>query len=259
VTSVDGGVVVGDGLRLDADLVFDTRPAPPARPGRTALLQHFRGWFVRTEQDAFDPSVAGLMDFRTPQPSRGVAFRYVLPTSSREALVEHTEFTRAPLDDAGYDAALRTATAGLPPFEVLAVEQGAIPMTDAPFPRRVGERVYRLGAGGGATRPSTGYTFSGAQRQAAAVAEALASGRDPEPPLPYPRRHLLMDAVLLRALDGGHLAGAQYLADLFDRQPAERVLRFLDGTTTPAEDLAIVRTAPPLAMLAATAGLLRAR
>jgi lycopene beta-cyclase len=197
------------------------------------------------------------MDFRTPQPPRGVAFRYVLATSAREALVEHTEFTRAALDDAGYDRALRDATAGLPPFEVVGVEQGAIPMTDAPFARQVGERVYRLGAGGGATRPSTGYTFSGAQRQAAAVADAVAAGRDPLPPLPYPRRHLLMDAVLLRALDGGHLAGARFLADLFARQPAERVLRFLDGTTSVREDLAIMRTAPPLAMLAATAGVLR--
>lgn len=252
VSSVDGGVVRGDGgLLLPARWVFDTRPSAPARPGRATLLQHFRGWFVRTAQDAFDPSVAGLMDFRAPQPSGGVAFDYVLPTSRREALVEHTGFTRAAFPSAHYDRALREATAHLPPFEVLAVEQGGIPMTDAPFVRRVGPRVFRLGGGGGATRPSTGYTFSGAQRQAAAVAAALAEGRDPCPPLPYPRRHLLMDALLLRAVDRGHLAGARYLTDLFARQPTERVLRFLDGATTPAEDLAILRTAPPLRMLRA--------
>ena len=87
-----GAVVNGAGL--SARWVFDTRPTTPSRPGRVALLQHFRGWFVRTREDFFDPAVAGLMDFRPPQPPRGVAFGYVLPTSPREALVEYTEFSQ---------------------------------------------------------------------------------------------------------------------------------------------------------------------
>lgn len=250
VESVEDGHVRGDGLDLRADLVVDTRPVPPPGP---CLLQHFRGWTVRTSQDAFDPGVAGLMDFRVPQPDRGVAFTYVLPTSPREALVEHTLFTRDVWTTEQYDEALRTATRDLPPFEVVDVEQGVIPMTSTPFTRRVGPRVVRLGAAGGATRPSTGYTFAGAQRQAAAVAAAVAEGCDPTPPLPYPRRHLAMDALLLRALEGGHVDGAAFLARLFDRQPAERVLRFLDGATTPAEDLAIMRAAPAGRMLRALA------
>lgn len=242
-------VVSGEGLELAARWVFDTRPVPPARAGRTALLQHFRGWTVRTATDAFDPRSAVLMDFRPPQPARGVAFGYVLPTSPREALVEHTEFTREVLDDAGYDAALRRLTADLPPFDVVAVEQGVIPMTDAPFPRRVGRRVFRLGAAGGATRPSTGYTFAAAQRQAAAVAAALRDGREPVPPPAYPRRHLAMDAVLLRALDTGRLDGARMFADLFLRHPVERVLRFLDGQSRPREELAVMASAPRGPML----------
>ncbi|MCU1693789.1 MAG: hypothetical protein JWM64_2880 [Frankiales bacterium] len=249
VASVAGGHVEGDGVDLRADLVFDTRPVP-APPG---LLQHFRGWYVRTRSDAFDPDVAGFMDFRVPQPARGVAFTYVLPTSPTEALVEHTLFSRDVWTAEQYDDALRTTCADLPPYDVVDTEQGVIPMTSTSFPRKVGERVYRLGAGGGATRPSTGYTFSGAQRQALAVAAAVAAGTDPTPPLPYPRRHLAMDALLLRALDGGHVQGARFLTDLFARQPAERVLRFLDGATTPREDLAIMRAAPALSMLRALA------
>ncbi|HWH27758.1 MAG TPA: lycopene cyclase family protein [Mycobacteriales bacterium] len=248
----DHAVLRGDGVEIAARWVLDTRPVPPSGRGRTALLQHFRGWTVRTASAAFDPSVAGLMDFRVPQPAGGVAFGYLLPTSEREALVEYTEFTREALDDAGYDAALRRYTADvlhLPPFEVLAVEQGAIPMTDAPFPRRVGQRVFRLGAAGGATRPSTGYTFTAAQRQAAAVADALAAGRDPEPPAAYPRRHLAMDALLLRAVDTGRLDGAAFLADLFGRHTVGRVLRFLDGDSTLREELAVMAGAPRRPML----------
>ena len=246
------GVVQGAGVT--GRWVFDTRPTPPARRGRVSLLQHFRGWFVRTAQDRFDPSVAGLMDFRPPQPRGGVAFGYVLPTSPREALVEYTEFSRAVLHDEAYESALNDWTSGplaLGPFEVLAVEQGAIPMTDAPFPRRVGDRVFRLGAAGGATRPSTGYTFSAAQRQARGVAAALRDGRDPEPPAAYSRRHLAMDALLLRALDDRLLDGAAFFADLFAAQPTERVLRFLDGSTSMREDLAVMAAAPKAPMLRA--------
>lgn len=256
VTSVvdgpSGATVHGPGIT--ADLVYDTRPVAPARPGRTSLLQHFRGWFVLTATDAFDPDVAGLMDFRVPQPDGGVAFGYVLPTSSREALVEHTTFSRTAMTTEQYDAALTSYCADvlhLPPFEVVATEQGAIPMTDGPFPRQVGGRVFRLGAAGGATRPSTGYTFTAAQRQAEAVAAALRDGGgDPCPPAAYSRRHLWMDALLLKALDGGNVDGAAFFAQLFARQPAERVLRFLDGTTSPAEDLAVMAAAPTGAMIA---------
>ena len=250
--------VGGDGRVRGADLrgrwVFDTRPTPPARPGRVALLQHFRGWTVRTAQDRFDPAVAGLMDFRPPQPPGGVAFGYVLPTSPREALVEYTEFSRTVLPSEAYESALLDWTGGvlqLGPFEVLAVEQGAIPMTDAPFPRRVSERVFRLGAAGGATRPSTGYTFSAAQRQARGVADALRQGREPVPPAAYSARHLRMDALLLRALDSGALDGAAFFAQLFERQPTERVLRFLDGSTSVREDLAVMASAPRAPMLRA--------
>jgi lycopene beta-cyclase len=246
------GVV--EGAELAGRWVFDTRPTPPASPGRVALLQHFRGWFVRTAQDRFDPAIAGLMDFRPPQPRGGVSFGYVLPTSPREALVEYTEFSRAALHDEAYESALNDWTGGtlaLGAFEVLGVEQGAIPMTDAPFPRRVGERVFRLGAAGGATRPSTGYTFSAAQRQARAVAAALRDGRDPEPPAAYSRRHLAMDTLLLQALDGRMLDGAAFFADLFAAQPTERVLRFLDGSTSLREDLAVMASAPKAPMIRA--------
>ena len=249
-TAVVHGVGLGpDGL--SSRWVFDTRPTAPARPGRVSLLQHFRGWLVRTSEDTFDPDVASLMDFRPPQPPRGVAFGYVLPTSRREALVEYTQFSRSAMTTTQYDAELARycALLGLPTYEVVGAEQGAIPMTDAPFPRRSGRRVFRLGAAGGATRPSTGYTFSAAQRQAAAVAQALLEGRDPCPPAAYSRRHLEMDALLLRALDSGAIDGAGFFAGLFEQHPPSLVLRFLDGATSMREDLAIMASAPKAAMI----------
>lgn len=245
--TVRGRDAAGREVVLTARWVYDSRPVPPAAAGRVHLLQHFRGWFVETARPAFEPGVATFMDFRTPQPAGGVSFGYLLPTSATRALVEYTEFTRDVLSDSGYSAALRQYTGdvlGLPDFTVTDVEEGAIPLTDAPFPRRVGRRVFRIGTAGGATRPSTGYTFAAVQRQVEHIATALAAGRDPAPPAAYGRRHLWMDQVLLRGLDAGEIDGAAFFMRLFDRQPTARVLRFLDGATSPREDLAVMGAAP---------------
>ncbi|MEV0155221.1 lycopene cyclase family protein [Micromonospora sp. NPDC050686] len=255
------GVTVRDaegGVLLRAGWVLDSRPRPPARPGRTSWLQHFRGWWVASDGPLFDPDRAVLMDFRTPQPARGVSFGYVLPVDDRYALVEYTEFSPEPLTDAGYDAALRgyLDLLGLDPaaLRVREVENGVIPMTDAPFARRPSPRVVRLGTAGGATRPSTGFTFSAMRRQAEQVAAALAAGRPPVPRPAYPGRHRWMDAVALRALDRGLVGGPEFFQRLFDRNPAERVLRFLDGETSPVEDLAVMRSSPLLPMTSAVLG-----
>ena len=252
VRDTDGGELVR------AAWVLDSRPRPPERPGRTNWLQHFRGWWVETDGPVFDPARAVLMDFRTPQPARGVSFGYLLPVSDRYALIEYTEFSPALLTDDAYDAALRgyVHLLGLDPaaLPIREVEKGVIPMTDGPFVARPSPRVVRLGTAGGATRPSTGFTFSAMHRQADEVARALAAGRPPVPRPAYPRRHRWMDAVALRALDRGRIGGVEFFARLFDRNPPERVLRFLDGATSPGEDLAVMRSSPLLPMTGAVLG-----
>jgi lycopene beta-cyclase len=255
-------VVRAGGREIRARWVFDSRPAPPSVPPNTALLQHFRGWTVRFDAPVVDPAVAVLMDFSVPQPPGGVAFGYVLPDDDRRALVEYTLFSRSRVPAEAYEAQLRAYLDRRWPgvgHVVEGVEDGAIPMTDGGYRRRVGHRVFRLGTAGGATRASTGYTFAAMQRQAAAVARALVSGRDPQPPPAYPARHRWMDAVLLRALDRGHADGADLFVRLFARNPPQRVLRFLDGATGIREDLALMATAPLPAMTRATAGDVLAR
>ncbi|MFD7920084.1 lycopene cyclase family protein [Streptomyces sp. NPDC059740] len=252
---VHGTDAGGRPVTLRARWVFDSRPPPTLPPARTTLLQHFRGWFVRTRHPAFDPGTADLMDFRTPQPAHGLSFAYVLPLNTREALVEYTEFGPTTLTGAGYDAALRHhlhRVLGLGGYEVRHVEGGVIPMTDARFPRNPAPRVFRIGTAGGATRPATGYTFAAVQRQSRAVAALLHHGRTPHPPPPHRARSRAMDAVLLRALDRGRVDGAAFFCDLFDRVPTEQVLRFLDGESRPVEDLRIGLRTPVAPMLRTT-------
>ncbi|MET9506371.1 lycopene cyclase family protein [Streptomyces sp. NPDC006622] len=250
----------GRPLTVRARWVFDSRPLGSLPAARTTLLQHFHGWFVRAARPVFDPDVIDLMDFRIPQPPHGLAFGYVLPTGPQEALVEYTEFSGAALSRTDYEAALHHYTRnvlGLGPFEVISTETGVIPMTDAPFARRTAPSVFRIGAAGGATRPSTGYTFAAVQRQTRAVAAALAAGRHPLPPPAHSARSRVMDAVLLRALDSGRVDGAAVFSRLFSHVPAERLLRFLDGRTRLHEDLSIGVRTPVLPMLRSAVDLAR--
>ncbi|WP_454320183.1 lycopene cyclase family protein [Streptomyces phaeoluteigriseus] len=242
----------GRPLTLRARWVFDSRPLGSLPAARTTLLQHFHGWFVRAARPVFTPDRVDLMDFRVPQPRHGLAFGYVLPTGPREALVEYTEFSGEVLSRPDYEAALHRYThrvLELGPFEVTSTETGVIPMTDAPFARRTAPSVFRIGAAGGATRPSTGYTFAAVQRQTRAVAAALVSGRHPLPPPAHSARSRAMDAVLLRALDSGRIDGAEVFSRLFTEVPAERLLRFLDGRTRLLEDLSVGVRTPVLPML----------
>jgi lycopene beta-cyclase len=236
----------------------DTRPVPVPPGGRTLLWQHFLGYRVRTSRPEFDPVTATFMDFRVPQPAGGVAFGYVLPSSPTEALVEYTEFSAHLLTGAQYRERLGEylQRSGTGAHEVLSEERGVIPMTDAAFPASTDPGVLRWGANAGSIRPSTGYSFTTLQRQADVLAARIAR-RGAEGltlPRPHRRRHLLMDSLVLEALTSGRVDGASFFVDLFRRNPVHRVLGFLDGTTTPAQDVALMATSPRAAMLSTVLG-----
>jgi len=251
----DGVGVELAGRRIRAGWVFDSRPPEPVPArGRTLWWQHFRGWQVRAGPGGFDAELPVLMDLAVPQPDREVAFGYVLPEDDTAALVEITGFGPRPWPEQRYERALRDYLAGTldgAPYRIEAVERGVIPMTDAAMPPPAGRRVVRLGTAGGATRAATGYTFAAIQRQVAAVAESLLSGRDPLPPNSYRRRHRWLDGVLLHALASGAVTGADVFSQLFERNPPARVVDFLDGSTGIRDDLALMRTLPAAPLLRA--------
>jgi lycopene beta-cyclase len=226
---------------------------------RVRLLQHFGGRVVRCGRDIFDPEVATLMDFDVDR-SRGLTFVYVLPFSRREALVESTYFTPATLPAEVYredvDAYLRARHGNEIIFDTVAEEGGVIPMWDARFDVQPSARVTRIGLAGGFAKPSTGYAFLAVQRFSAAfapiVSRAIRSGRPARAPTVRSPHTAAIDAVFLGFLASTPEQAPETFYRLFERVPAEVLVRFLSEISRPHEDLRVMAATRWTRMIAET-------
>lgn len=208
------------------------------------LKQHFTGWVVRADEAVFDPDAITLFDFRVPQRD-AFRFMYLLPTDERTSLVEYTLFSERLLPPEEYEAELRAYLDDhVGAYEIVEREDGIIPMTDQPFPRREGRRVINTGTRGGRVKASTGFAFHRIQRDSRAIAANLAAGRDPLHGLRQSRGFAMMDSMLLSVLARLAGEGHQVFTDLFERNPTERLLRFLNEETSLLETIAIMNSVP---------------
>lgn len=221
---------------------------PELEPKHHYLMQHFKGWFVRTEQPFFNHASATLMDFRVSQ-QHGTTFMYVLPLSEREALMEYTLFTQRLLPRDAYTEALRDYAANwlkLDNFQVLEEEFGIIPMTDYAFHAPDG-RIIPIGTAGGQTKASSGYTFRYIQKHTAAIVRQLEIKGTPLLSVPFThKRFALYDATLLRILATNKLKGDDVFTRLFERGDPQRVLKFLDNETNIFEEMNVMWRLPQL-------------
>jgi lycopene beta-cyclase len=233
--------------RIRARVVFDGRAAPRTAlaPGELGFLQHFVGWLVHADAPVFDAPVATLMDFRVDQED-GIHFVYVLPFSATEALVEDTVFSARALPDERHAAAISgyLDRIGARRWRVAHRERGVLPMIAGPVPPRPSPRVYRIGLAGGLAKPSTGFAFLSIQRFSRALAARLGEEELPAPPAVRPPRTALLDRIFLSYLARRPDRAPDLFARLFERAPAEALVRFLSESGTVADDLRVMAALP---------------
>jgi lycopene beta-cyclase len=217
------------------------------------LKQHFRGWEIQTDRPFFNPQLPTLFDFRTPQDGH-MRFVYTLPFAESRALVEYTLFSASLLQADEYDAGLKRYIEGVLKIEHYAinhVEAGVIPMTDQPFPRRLGQRVMSIGTKGGRVKPSTGYAFLRIQRDSAAIVQSLIHHDQPFD-LPAQRgRFGLHDTILLNIMTHYPDDLKPIFTTMFRNNPIQRVFRFLDETAALNEEVRFIASLPPWRFLQA--------
>jgi lycopene beta-cyclase len=234
--------------------VIDTRPlhfhAMQAQPPQVHWFQHFAGWRIRTPRPAFSTERVTLMEFLdvAPQPRfrSSVPFLYVLPFAEDEALLEVTWFGPEVWEAQEYEAQLaeRLRARVGNNYEIIERERGILPMSTVPLERRPSPRSVRLGLGGGAARPSTGYAFLAIQRQAQQWAPALLRHDWDALAEPYSSSVKWLDETFLNVLAQNPQRAPELFLRMFRHADADALVRFLSDAATPPDLWNVMRTLP---------------
>ncbi len=211
-----------------------------------SLLQHFKGIEIETDLDSFDVEKATFMDFNISQ-QHGHSFVYVLPSSSKKALIEFTVFSKSVLTEVEYDEGLKDYLKNnlqISNYKILHKEMGVIPMTDYVFPIHE-KNIIHIGTTGGWVKPSSGFAFSNIQIRTKQIVSLLATNQKPILKKNFiDKKFHLYDSVLLEVLAKNKLSAAEIFSSIFKKNSAERILRFLNNETSIWEDLKIMGSVP---------------
>lgn len=230
--------------------VYDSRPPTlteltgqgRARVRAIGLLQTFRGVWVRTEVGTLDPTAATLLDFSSDD-GPDLGFSYVLPVSSRQAMVMAVRMGESALLPDPLPSVPRLV--GRAPWHVESEEWGVTPLVVPAPRRRQGRRVLAIGRRGGRVRPSTGYAVLRILADARAIRRSLDRHGHPFAVPPDPAWQRTLDRIWLAALRQERASLEPAFLSLFARASVDSVLRFLDGDARPSDVLAVVRALPP--------------
>lgn len=208
------------------------------------LLQHFTGWMIELNDEKFDDRVATFMDFRVDQ-THGSTFVYVLPVSSKKALIEFTLFSESILPGEEYSKALKNyiqTHLKITNYNITHKEFGIIPMTNYSFSKGEG-RVINIGTAGNQTKASSGYTFQFIQKHSAKITDALVNNQNPLfKDSIADKRFRLYDSILLGILKHGKISGEKFFTQLFKKNPPQRILKFLDNETNLKDELKVMNS-----------------
>jgi lycopene beta-cyclase len=209
------------------------------------LLQHFKGWFIKTEKAVFDESIVTLMDFAVPQ-QNSTQFIYILPLSDHEALVEMTVFSPTTYSDATYDELLGNYMKKhfeTTNFKIENTEKGAIPMTDARFSRFGNAGEILLGTAAGMVKSTTGYAFQRITKDSEKIAEDVAA-KQPIRWSSSKGRFRFYDRLLLGIITEKPQLGSKIFETLFEKTPMTAIFKFLDEETNLWEEIKIFSRLP---------------
>ena len=227
-----------------ASHVFDSRlPEPYYKTSKnyTTLIQHFKGYIIKTETDIFDDTTFTMMDYRLKDGAQ-TTFTYVLPFSKNEALVEFTYFTAQIVDDNTYDNYIKTyikTYLGIDTYEILETEKGQIPMTNFPFKKYNTKHITKIGTGGGWVKGSTGYSFKHTEKKVAKIIGNIKHNKRPSSNL-FKRRYLFYDSVFLNVLKHENNKGEQIFQQFYSKNSTKTILKFLDEDSSLIDDLKVM-------------------
>lgn len=228
---------------ITASLVLDSRidPAFFTDTKATTLLQHFKGWVIKTEKPVFNPEEFVMMDYRLRDPGT-TSFTYILPYSPTEALVEFTYFSKVKVSDQTYDRYLKEYIKDylhVEKYNIEKTEQGVIPMSTYRFNQHHSKNLFKIGTAGGWVKPSTGYSFKMSEKKAAQLVDNILAQRDLNHGM-ISKKFRFYDDIMLDVLHSDNNRGPRVFHTLYKMNNIQSILSFLDEETSFTEDVRIM-------------------
>lgn len=249
----NSGVITTTKNSYVGNLVFNsTSLFNPKITAENSLLQHFKGWVIKTEKPFFNTKIGRLMDFRVSQ-ENGATFMYVLPTSTTEALVEYTLFTPTLLEQETYSLELKKyikEELKINEYSISHEEFGVIPMSLEKFHKNPEKNIINIGTSGGFTKASSGYTFQFIQKDVSKIVENLKLGNKLNTKLSFTDKlYNWYDRTLIDVLLSKKLTGKEVFTKIFKKNSPEKILAFLGNESTLLEDISIMKSLPLIPFL----------
>lgn len=243
VNAVDGNEIFGEKENYVASLIFDSRVPENIINDKKSITiqQHFKGWLIETEDSVFDEETFVMMDYSVGY-KNDCCFTYVLPFSKTKALVEFTFFTPDLVKDEVYDQLIKKyieEQLKVTKYKVLETEQGNIPMSTYPFWQHNTDCHLKIGTAGGWVKASSGYSFKNVEKKVDHIIynlqNELALDRDL-----FNKKYIFYDKVFLNVLYNENEIGARIFEEMYKKNSAKQILKFLDEETTFAEEIKII-------------------
>jgi lycopene beta-cyclase len=241
-------VQLSGGDMLRSQWVMDARP--PVAPVGGFVAQHFEGWEIEADCDCFDGDTLDLMDF---QPSdQGLHFFYVLPYTSRRALVETTWVSQLTAGRAAMDYAVQLEQylarrwPGMR-YQVLYRERGILNLELQP--RKTAGRIVPLGRNAGTLRPSTGFAFLNTLADARRMAQwlgqtPLAEARTAVDSFKHSRLDTWMDQIFMEGMQADWRRAPHFFMAMFEEVDALTLTDFLSGSSSIAQRARVAMSLP---------------
>ena len=230
---------VSENLDCSARYVFDSRP----NKSPFSMKQIFKGIFVEFHEP-LENFKAHLMDFSDKDQFH---FFYSLPLGKTKYLFESTYYTSLNMDselmtNEVHDYIKEKYGDG---YSVVREEYGEIPLTTNMKLNESKSNYIKIGIPAGSTRASTGYTFLNIQKQADEYIRMLNGKKFIEYPKTLKNKILRkMDNLLLMIIRDHPSESKKILFEMFNRNKAKRIIRFLSDTPTLVDIISIIWNMP---------------
>jgi len=206
-----------------------------------SIVQHFKGWHIKTKTETFDDNKVTMMDYRLKDGNQ-TTFMYVLPFSKTDALVEFTYFTENLVTENIYDEYIKqyiSSYLNIESYKILDTETGQIPMTNYDFSKFNTSKVTKIGTGGGWVKGSTGYSFKLTEKKVATIIKNIKANKIPSANL-FKNKYKFYDKVFLKVLKDDNHRGEWIFQQFYSKNSTKTMFRFLDEESTLTEDIKIM-------------------